>query len=61
MLFIVLSPTQALQLCWAVYQFHFQFLVFLGSYVKLLDVFYTAKQTESVSVTAAHLYYRQSY
>ena len=31
------------------YQFHFQFLVFLGSYVKLLDVFYAAKLAETVS------------
>ena len=36
-------------MCWAVYRFHFQFLVFLGSYVKLLDVFYAAKQAETVS------------
>ena len=46
-------PLQALQLCWAVYQFHFQFLVFLGSYVKLLNVFYAAKQAERVSCTKA--------
>ncbi len=36
-------------MCWAVHRFHFQFLVFLGSYVKLLDVFYAAKQAETVS------------
>ena len=47
------SPIQALQLCWDVYQFHFQFLVFLGSYVKLLNVFYAAKQAERVSCTKA--------
>ena len=47
------SPIQAIQLCWAVYQFHFQFLVFLGSYVKLLDVFYAAKQAKTVSCTNA--------
>ena len=35
------------------YQFHFQFLVFLGSYVKLLDVFYSAKLAETVSYAAA--------
>ncbi len=45
---------QALALCRAVHEFHFQLLVLLGSYIKLLDTLQPALENPAVSSFEVH-------
>lgn len=41
---------EALDLCRAMYHFHFQYLLLLGSYVKLVDLFLAARHTDTPTI-----------